>query len=59
MTESWWIGIVSDATASVIGVIDVAAYLAFVRIYFQVDYFISSVRLVWWCLVSIGGLFNR
>ncbi|SDN97001.1 hypothetical protein SAMN05216360_11352 [Methylobacterium phyllostachyos] len=55
----WWIGILSDATASVIGFLYVAAYAAFVKIYFRVDYVINSVRLTWWCLASVWGLFNR
>ncbi|MCJ2065337.1 hypothetical protein MKK63_21860 [Methylobacterium sp. J-088] len=59
VTGAWWIGILSDATASVIGVIDVGCLYAFLMVHFGVNAVISNVTLVWWCLASIRGLFNR
>ena len=56
---AWWIGILSEATAGVIGIIYVICLYAFLMIRFGVDAFIGDLKLIWWCLASIWGLFNR
>ncbi len=51
---AWWIGILSETPASVIGIIYVICLHAFLMIHFGVEAFISDLKLIWWCLASMG-----